>query len=247
MNIQAQKEAEKKRLKQIKEANARRLVSTDKLHDTILCLESSLHDSEVGQAIQLQFQDKEAEILSVDHLVENTIQWRRKCLADWDSSSQSYIPNEQGKIKIVQDKHIGIYFGMQQLVELIIKNQLISTMERLKDQHNQCQIIIFIEGLQKYYRNRKNLQSKSFQNLVLQGIANTYTDDQRSVSTSKKPRNNKSDQSEWLANGPDRDTLEDIMTRLQFEYRVMIIQTVDCAATASWVASVTANIATGGR
>ncbi|KAG2182156.1 hypothetical protein INT43_007083, partial [Umbelopsis isabellina] len=243
----AQKEAEKERLKQIKEANAIRLVSTDKLHDTILCLESSLHSSEVGQAIQDQFQEKEAEIRSVDHLVKNTIQWRRKCLADWDSSSQSYIPNEQGRIKVVQDKHIGVYFDMQRLVELISKNQLIPTMEQLKHQHKQCQIVMFIEGLQKYYRTRKNLQSKSFQSLVLRGIANTYNDDQRSTSTSKKPRNNKSDQSEWLANGPDRNTLEDIMTTLQFEYRVMIIQTVDCAATASWVASVTANIATGGR
>ncbi|KAJ2959479.1 hypothetical protein NQZ79_g5087 [Umbelopsis isabellina] len=243
----AQKEAEKKRLKQIKEANAIRLVSTDKLHDTIICLESSLHDAEVGQAIQAQFQEKEAEILSVDHPVENTIQWRRKCLADWDTSSQSYIPNEEGRIKILQDKHIGIYLNMHRLVELITNNQLIPTLEQLQLKHNQCQIIIFIEGLQKYYRNRKNLQSRSFQSLVLRGIANTYTDDQRSASTSKKPRTNKSDQSEWLANGPDRNTLEDIMTMLQFEHRVMIIQTVDCAATASWVASVTANIATGGR
>ncbi|KAM3586046.1 hypothetical protein VKS41_002576 [Umbelopsis sp. WA50703] len=243
----AQKEAEKKRLKEFKEANAIRVVSTDKLQDTIICLESSLHDSEAGQAIKAQFEEKEAEILSVEHPVESSIQWRRKCLAEWDTSSQSFVPNEHGKTKIVQDKHIAIYLNMQRFIGLITNNQLIPTLNQLQSMQSECQIILIVEGLQKYSRDRKNLQSRSFQSLVLRGIANTYADDQRSTETSRKPRNNKSDKSEWLTNGPDRNALEDIMTMLQFEHRIMIIQTVDCTATASWVASLTANIATSTR
>jgi hypothetical protein len=137
--------------------------------------------------------------------------------------------------------------NMQRFIGLITNNQLIPTLNQLQSMQSECQIILIVEGLQKYSRDRKNLQSRSFQSLVLRGIANTFADDQRSTETSRKPRNNKSDKSEWLTNGPDRNALEDIMTMLQFEHRIMIIQTVDCTATASWVASLTANIATNTR
>lgn len=224
----------------MKEVNAIRTYSTDTLHDTIICLEKSLHDAEVGQAIKAQFEGKEAEIIPIDEEIENIIRWKIKKRADWDSSSQSFIPFHDGETRVVTNKHVAVWMDMAQLTTMILADELTPHLKRMQSRFTESQIILIVEGLQKYYREQKNIQSKNFQKSVLQSIASD-TGKQRGSSTSKKSKSGKLD---WIVNGPDRNTIEDVMLSLQLSNRIMIIHTVDSTATGSWIAAISATIAT---
>lgn len=232
-------------MKDLKEVNAIRTASTDTLDCMTICIEKSLYDSELGQAIKTQFEGKEAEIIRADEEFESIIRWQTKTRAEWDSLSQSFLPFTNGEIRVISNKHVAVWMDMPRLTSLILSNELIPRLKQIQSRQSDAQIVLLIEGLRKYYRDRRNIQSRKFQQRVLQGIAQENGEPQNgknaTASSSKKPRVNKTD---WIANGPDQNEVEDIMLSLQLEHKVMIINTADCSASASWILSLSANIAT---
>jgi hypothetical protein len=225
----------------LKQANAVRSVSKDSLHDTILCLGKKLYDSELGKAIQSQFEGKAAEIVGIEDEFEYIIRWQTKTRAEWDSLSQSFIPFENDKITIVNNKHVAVWMNMQRLTTMIQSGDLITFLSGIRERHASCQIVLIVEGLQKYYRDQKNHRSRVFQNSVLKGIADEFGEQRSRPSTSKKPRPSKTD---WISDGPDKNTIEEVMLSLQLGEKIMIVHTATVAETASWVASLSATMAT---
>ncbi|KAI8584205.1 hypothetical protein K450DRAFT_218654 [Umbelopsis ramanniana AG] len=237
----AQKEAEKRKLKELKQANALRSASKDTLHDTILCLEKTLYGSELGEAIKSQFIGKAAEIVEIEDDVQYTIRWQTKTKAEWDSLSQSFIPFENKKTTIVKNRHVALWMNMQRFTIMIQNEDLIPTLAGIKAQQAGSQVVLIVEGLQKYYRDQKNHRSRAFQNSVLKGIAEEFGEQRSRPATSKKPRTSKTD---WIADGPDKNTIEDIMLSLQLSEKIMIVHTANITETASWIASFSATMAT---
>lgn len=225
----------------MKQANALRSASKDTLHDTILCLEKSLHESELGKAIQTQFMGKAAEIVEIEDAFQYTIRWQTKTRAEWDTLSQSYIPFENEKISIIKNKHVAVWMNMQRFTTMIECGDLIPFLTGIKAQQAGSQVVLIIEGLQKYYRDQKNHRSRVFQNSVLKSIAEEFGEQRSRPSTSKKPRTSKTD---WMVDAPDKNTIEDIMLSLQLREKIMIVHTANITETASWIASFSATMAT---
>lgn len=218
-----------------------RSASKDTLHDTILCLEKSLHESELGKAIQTQFMGKAAEIVEIEDAFQYTIRWQTKTRAEWDTLSQSYIPFENEKISIIKNKHVAVWMNMQRFTTMIECGDLIPFLTGIKAQQAGSQVVLIIEGLQKYYRDQKNHRSRVFQNSVLKSIAEEFGEQRSRPSTSKKPRTSKTD---WMVDAPDKNTIEDIMLSLQLREKIMIVHTANITETASWIASFSATMAT---
>jgi len=130
---------------------------------------------------------------------------------------------------------------MQRFTTMIESEDLIPFLTGIQAQQAGSQVVLIVEGLQKYYRDQKNHRSRAFQNSVLKSIAEEFGEQRSRPSTSKKPRTSKTD---WMVDAPDKNTIEDIMLSLQLCEKIMIVHTANIAETASWIASFSATMAT---
>ncbi|KAI8887633.1 hypothetical protein K501DRAFT_40719 [Backusella circina FSU 941] len=191
--------------------------------------------SKPGQIIQEVMVSKETEVSPLDDACCQTISWRRKCTAEWDMDSQSFQPLSQ--TKLVDEPVVLLFFEANRFIQHIVEDTLDGTIRKLKRSCRDKQVMMMMEGLETYYKKRKLLESRQFQQAVRQSINDD--NDTRSASSKRKKKTS------IYETGPKKEEVEKVLVQLQMVEDIMLIPTKSAADSASWLESLTTDLALG--
>lgn len=209
------------------------------LKEMIVDIHPNFRLTNAGKLLEAALKKKLAEVHSLlDQEKDNpryTIAWRRKCSAEWNTDSQTFIPLE--KMNIIKEPFVLIYMHIDELNELIQSETIYNHIKQIQQSVKDDQILLLIEGLEPYYKKRALLQKRIFDNQVRQNIQDINT---VAASSSRRVRG-----VEDIEKLPSRETIEQCLNELQILHDIMIVPTKNDEDTASWVESLTTDLALG--
>ncbi|KAG1054378.1 hypothetical protein G6F43_003613 [Rhizopus delemar] len=241
---------EKKRQKELKQQEKERQMLYEKenrirnnrdeiLKEMIVDIHPNFRLTNAGKLLEAALKKKLAEVHSLlDQEKDNpryTIAWRRKCSAEWNTDSQTFIPLE--KMNIIKEPFVLIYMHIDELNELIQSETIYNHIKQIQQSVKDDQILLLIEGLEPYYKKRALLQKRIFDNQVRQNIQDINT---VAASSSRRVRG-----VEDIEKLPSRETIEQCLNELQILHDIMIVPTKNDEDTASWIESLTTDLALG--
>lgn len=191
-----------------------------------------------GKLLESVLKTKMAQVSSLLDQERNpqyTIAWRRKCNAEWNTDSQAFIPLQN--TKITNEPFVLVYMLVNELNELIQTDEIYEHMKKIQQSKKGHQVILLIEGLEPYYKKRALLQKRFFENQVRQAIQDPNAS---STGTNRRAKN-----TENIDSLPSRETVEEHLNELQIMYDIMLVPTKDEEDTASWIESLTTDLALG--
>jgi hypothetical protein len=190
-----------------------------------------------GQIIQQVMESKEAEVCPLSDECLESISWRRKCTAEWDADSQSFHPLH--KTKLVEEPVVLVFFPVNRFIQHIMDDALDRTISKVKSSHRNKQIMVMIEGLETYYKKKKSLESRQFQQTVRQRI--NENDTENTASNGRKKKKSAS----IYEIGPQKEDVEKVLIDLQMLSDIMVLPTKSDDDSASWLESLTIDLALG--
>jgi hypothetical protein len=194
--------------------------------------------TKAGQLLERVLDKKEAQchnLLLQDKDPQYTIAWRRKCQSEWCSDSQTFIPLQS--MKIAKEPVVLVYIDITQFVEHIQADTVDDYIDRIIHSSQDRQIMLLIEGLEAYYKKKMLHQRRQFESEVRNAIPTLQT-----ASTQKRKINaGLAD----VVNGPGQAEIEATLNYLQLMRHIMLVLTKDGEDTASWIESLTTDLALG--
>ncbi|RCH99124.1 hypothetical protein CU098_003705 [Rhizopus stolonifer] len=208
------------------------------LKEMIVDMHPDFRLQNAGKLLESVLKTKMAQVSSLLDQERNpqyTIAWRRKCNAEWNTDSQAFIPLQN--TKITNEPFVLVYMLVNELNELIQTDEIYEHMKKIQQSKKGHQVILLIEGLEPYYKKRALLQKRFFENQVRQAIQDPNAS---STGTNRRAKN-----TENIDSLPSRETVEEHLNELQIMYDIMLVPTKDEEDTASWIESLTTDLALG--
>lgn len=194
--------------------------------------------TKAGQLVERVLTRKEAQLCNLflqDKDPQYTIAWRRKCQSQWSSDSQVFLPLESPEI--VKEPVILVYIDINQFVQHIQADTVDDYIDQILQSSQNRQIMVLIEGLEPYYKKKMLHQRRQFENQVRNSISSLQTP----ATQKHKIGHGLTD----VANGPGQAEIEATLNYLQLIRHIMLVQTKDDEDTASWIESLTTDLALG--
>lgn len=267
-----QKRIEKEKEKRIQQVNRLKLDRLEIIKEMIVVIHDPIFlQSNHGQLLVAALKEKEVQSKlipsTISPLHKNiTLKWQRKAKATWSKSKQQFIPFEDGQERIQDERSLLIFLQVEKFIEIVGGNDLDTWINDIKksigesNDHDQHQIFLMIEGLEKFYRKKINWQRRNFASRVLGNMnevtnpkntdtdsnnGNSGSDNQQSSTNSKKrKRSNKNNQTySLLESGPTRAELEETLTYLQVMKDIRLIISSNEEDSIDWMISLTADLA----
>ncbi|KAG0169136.1 hypothetical protein DFQ28_003878 [Apophysomyces sp. BC1034] len=229
----AEKEAEKTRKRLFEQANKLRNNRQDMLAEMIVNLDHEFAESTRGQLLRATLVSKEAKLNLVEESLPYTITWQRKCSAEWDGDSQSFIPCEA---QIKDEAFVLIFMDMKKMCDLMEVRSLDAYVDQVQAGAGERQVILMLEGLEEYYKARTRLIRRRFESTVLNSLQESEGS-AASGSSRKRPR--KMTMSTLAETGPSREAVEETLTYLQVVKDIMVIPTENEEKTVEWITNLT--------
>lgn len=195
-----------------------------------------------GQLLELVLTKKEAEFQ--DLLLQNpdptyTLSWRRKTNSEWDPNSRAFIP--LSNTMIVQEPVVLVYVDMPNLTLRIKAKTIDRYIDIIEDDCDGRQIMLLIEGLEVYYRKKLLLKRRQFD----AEVRGAFNEDGEGSSTTTTAASKRKNNLANLDDGLEPSDIEECLNYLQLVRGVMLVPTKDEEDTASWIESLTTDLALG--
>ncbi|KAG1116885.1 hypothetical protein G6F42_013579 [Rhizopus arrhizus] len=235
-----QKQLEKERKALFERENRIRADRNEILKEIIVDVHPDFLKTKPGKLLELVLTKKEAEVQ--DLLLRNpdpsyTISWRRKANSEWDPDSQAFIPLPN--TKIVQEPVVLVYVDIPQFTQRIQTKTMDRYIDIIERDCDGRQIMLLIEGLEVYYKKKMILKRRQFDTEVRNSF-NAAEGSSSSTNTSKRKNN-----LAHVDDGLEPSDVEECLNYLQLVRGVMLVPTKDDEDTASWIESLTTDLALG--
>lgn len=187
-----------------------------------------------GELIQALFLEKNAEVrdlLLQQTNPKHTISWRRKCKAEWNDDSQTFIP--LATAKITKENVVLVHVHTQEFVQYIQDDSVNQFIDRIEQKNPKCQIMLMLEGLDAYYKKKKLNQRRQFDAQIRSSIQGE---------SSSQPKSKRKNDLADISNAPEQPEVEECLNYLQLVRNVMLVPTKDETDTASWIESLTVDL-----
>ncbi|KAL0144362.1 hypothetical protein V8B55DRAFT_1595125 [Mucor lusitanicus] len=242
-----QKEKELKQLKKerkllFEKENRIRADRNEILKEIIVDVHPDFLKTKPGQLLELVLTKKEAEFQ--DLLLQNpdptyTLSWRRKTNSEWDPNSRAFIP--LSNTMIVQEPVVLVYVDMPNLTLRIKAKTIDRYIDIIEDDCDGRQIMLLIEGLEVYYRKKLLLKRRQFD----AEVRGAFNEDGEGSSTTTTAASKRKNNLANLDDGLEPSDIEECLNYLQLVRGVMLVPTKDEEDTASWIESLTTDLALG--
>ncbi|KAK4514259.1 putative cell survival pathways protein [Mucor velutinosus] len=235
-----QKQLEKERKTLFEKENRIRADRNEILKEIIVDIHPNFLKTKPGELLELVLTKKEVEFqnLLLQHPDPSyTLSWRRKTNSEWDPSSQAFIP--LCKTKIIQEPVVLVYVDIPKFTQRIQAKTIDKYIDVIERDCDGRQIMLLIEGLEAYYKKKMLLKRRQFDAEVRDAF-NADEGSSNTTNTSKRKNN--------LANlddGLEPGDVEECLNYLQLVRGVMLVPTKDDEDTASWIESLTTDLALG--
>lgn len=226
---------EKERKTLFEKENRIRADRNEILKEIIVDVHPDFLETKPGQLLELVLVKKEAEIQNLLLRHPNpsfTLSWRRKTNSEWDQDSQAFIP--LSNTKIVQEPVVLVYVDIPEFTKRIQNKTIDRYIDIIERDCDGCQIMLLIEGLEVYYKKKKLLKRREFELQVRNSLNETH------ATTSKKKKG-----LAHMEDGLNPADVEECLNYLQLVRGIMLIPTKDDEDTASWIESLTTDLALG--
>ncbi|KAI8637248.1 hypothetical protein BD408DRAFT_447770 [Parasitella parasitica] len=236
--LKEQKQLDKERKTLFEKENRIRADRNEILKEIIVDIHPDFLKTKPGQLLELVLMGKQAEIQDLTMTNPNpsyTLSWRRKTNSEWDQDSQAFIPIST--TKIVQEPVVLVYVDMPQFIKRIQNKTVDRYIDVIERDCDGRQIMLLIEGLEVYYKKKMLLKRRQFETQV----RNSFDAAEGSSNTSSKRKNNLV----TLEDGLEQSDVEECLNYLQLIRSVMLVPTKDDEDTASWIESLTTDLALG--
>lgn len=227
--LKEQKQLEKERLQLLEKENRLKNDRTQILKEIIVDMHPKFCESKPGVLIRSVLERKEATVKSVKHR-NHHVSWRRQVRSEWDENTATFVPYDLPKI--IDEPYILVYLEALDFVKHIKEETMDDYIDGIQCTSPNQQVFLLIEGLETYYSKKKNLERRHFEDRIRSTIEGSTT-----ASASRK----KIEQE--IEEGPDRKTVEDCINYLQIIKSIMFVMTKDDEDTASWLDSLTTDLA----
>lgn len=210
------------------------------LKEIIIDVHPNFLKTKPGKLLELVLTKKEAEFQ--DLLLRNpdpsyTLAWRRKTNSEWDPDSQAFIP--LSSTKIVQEPVVLVYVDIPEFTQRIKAKTIDRYIDLIERDCDGRQIMLLIEGLEVYYKKKMLLKQRQFDAEVRHSF-NADEGSSTTPSTSKR-KNNLTN----VDDGLEPSDVEECLNYLQLVRGIMLVPTKDDEDTASWIESLTTDLALG--
>lgn len=216
--------------------NSRETVLTDMIVD----IDTTFAESTRGVLLQEKVKERGAEIHIMDRQGLYTLSWRRRWDSEWNDELDAFVPYPEGQTRVKEENLLLVFLETKDLCNLVEQGEsgLDAWAEKLRDRAPRKRIMLMTEGLETYYRKRRTLERRDFEQQVLQRLDWTAAD---GSGASRRRRRTQADVDTGL--GPSKDAIENALTYLQFMQDVMLVPTNDQQETIDWMVAMTAEVA----
>ncbi|GAN10156.1 ercc4 domain-containing protein [Mucor ambiguus] len=234
------KQLEKERKTLFEKENRIRADRNKILKEIIVDVHPDFLSTKPGKLLELVLTRKEAEFQDLLQQTPDpsyTLSWRRKTNSEWDPNSRAFIP--LSSTKIVQEPVVLAYIDIPEFTKRIQAKTIDRYIDLIERDCDGRQIMLLIEGLEVYYKKKMLLKRRQF-NAEVRDAFNAGEGSSTITSTSKRKSN--------LANfddGLEPSDVEECLNYLQLVRGVMLVPTKDDEDTASWIESLTTDLALG--
>ncbi|KAI9282658.1 hypothetical protein BY458DRAFT_127760 [Sporodiniella umbellata] len=205
------------------------------LKEMIVAIHPAFSSQKVGKLLESVLQSKMAEVTELLDTEQYAISWRRKCTAEWNTDSQSFIPLQ--KTEIIEEPFVLVYMHVEELIDRIQNNTVYRHIEKIQNAKKKYQVLLLVEGVEAYYKKRALLQKRLFENEVRKTINDPAS---ATPKTSKKKK-----QVVSVDDLPSQESVEEYLNELQFMHDIMLVPTKSDDDTVSWIESLTTDLALG--
>lgn len=231
--LREEQKEEKKRLKEQKQLlekeNRLKNDRTQILKEIIVDMHPKFCESKPGVLLRSVLERKEATTKSVEHR-KHHVSWRRIVRSEWDENTATFVPYDMPKI--IKEPYILVYLEALEFVKHVKEKTMDEYIDGIQYTSPNQQVFFLIEGLDAYYTKKKTLERRHFEDRIRSTIEGSTT-----ASTSRKRIEQE------IEEGPDRKTVEECINYLQIIKSVMFVMTKDDEDTASWLDSLTTDLA----
>ncbi|RUS26581.1 ERCC4 domain-containing protein [Jimgerdemannia flammicorona] len=237
----AEKEAAKQQDRDLRTAN--NLKAHNRLECTqemIVDLECTLSTSALGPLIRTVLEPKLVETTEFDNPITNVIKWRRKVKAVWDPEAQLFVPIPDERVD--DEPHVLVVLDAREFGRLVQAegNALAKHVAAVKRSFEGRRVIYLIEGLEGYYKKKKQKQKRAFEQAVRDGFEAA----ENGGGSNAKGKARKMADDDFLETGPTKEEVEARLIWLQLVERCLVVHTSDGEDTAEWIGILTTDIAT---
>jgi crossover junction endonuclease EME1 len=230
-----EREAEKKRLKQIQEVNKIKGNKLEICKELIVDISNDFSSKTLIDYLRDNSKYNYMTINTFQHDIPNVIKWRRKVTSVWNDELCGFMPIPE---RIQDESFLLIYFDVSEFIKLVKDDNLSENINRLQETFINKKLIILIEGYENYCRKRKTQINRNFTDAVRFGIEEHDVEDVETtkISTKKKKKNHEQE--------PNLEEVEEKFLWLQIIANCFIIHTKDFEDTAETIGILSTDIAT---
>lgn len=225
-----QKSMEKERASLLERENRIKNDRVKTIKEMIVEIHPDFLNTSTGELVKMILEKKETIFKSAPRSNLYHISWRRKCTSEWDENEMIFVPFD--KPVIVQEPYVLVYIDVYEFINYIQADTIDAYIDKVQANANSRQLILLVEGLHAYYKKKINLQRRLFDEQVRNTI--------EGASTSSRRRNQPE-----IENGPIQEEVESCIDHLMLERGVMLITTKKDEDSASWIESLTTDLALG--
>ncbi|CAO3629111.1 unnamed protein product [Mucor hiemalis] len=227
--LKKQKQLEKERTQLLEKENRLKNDRTQILKEIIIDMHPKFCDTKAGVLLRSVLERKEAVTKLVEHR-KHHVSWRRLVKSEWDEDTATFVPYDLPKI--INEPYVLVYLDALDFVKYVKEDTVNDYIDSIQGTSPNQQVMLLIEGLEAYYNKKKNLERRQFDNQIRSTIEGSA-----GLSASKRKRE------EEIEEGPDRKVVEDCINYLQIIKSIMFVITKDDEDTASWLDSLTTDLA----
>ncbi|KAG2231398.1 hypothetical protein INT48_004433 [Thamnidium elegans] len=228
--LKDQKLMEKERTSLLERENRIKNDRVKTIKEMIVEMHPDFLKTSTGELVKVILEKKETIIKSASSSNLYHISWRRKCTSEWDENEMIFVPFE--KPKIVQEPYVLVYIDVYAFINYVQADTIDAYIDKVQTNADSRQLILLVEGLHAYYKKKINLQRRLFDEQVRSTI--------EGASSSSRRRNQPE-----IENGPSQEEIESCIDHLMLERGVMLITTKKDEDSASWIESLTTDLALG--
>ncbi|GAA5799134.1 hypothetical protein HPULCUR_004544 [Helicostylum pulchrum] len=228
--LKDQKSMEKERASLLERENRIKNDRVKTVKEMIVEMHPDFLNTSTGELVKTILEKKETIIKLAKSSNLYHVSWRRKCTSEWDENEMIFVPFE--KPVIVQEPYVLVYIDVYEFINYVQADSIDAYIDKVQASADSRQLILLVEGLHVYYKKKINLQRRLFDKQVRSTI--------EGASTSSRRRNQPE-----IENGPSQEEVESCIDHLMLERGVMLITAKKDEDSASWIESLTTDLALG--
>ena len=224
-----QKALEKERAQLLEKENRLKNDRSLVIKEMIVDIHPDYIETKAGQWLKLVLDKKETMIKLVNH-THHQISWRRKCISEWNEDTLTFVPCASPKI--IREPVVLVCMDVFDFVKYVKEGTIEEYLTTVESVNPGQQIMMLVEGLEVYYKKKQLLTKRQFDDQVRSTIIGA---------TASQPTRKKGQME--IAEGPTRETVEEMINFLQIMKSIMFVFTKDDEESASWIESLTTDLA----